>query len=218
MDLSLLGRISRRYNVVSAVNSATRKSQHNGRTHRRSTVYLHTADPVADQPLLLLITFCVSRRRRKMYCGHARLCVYVSVRGRIRPHYCMDPDVTWGRGRGCPLVVHYWADLQSGHGLRYYGNITRTLVTIKLASIPRYGAIVRTAGWAGSARAAGRRLAGDGWRSQNCAPYMGSGRGWLAGDWPSTGAFSTLLLQSGLRASTQVPLVAFWQQKANAKC
>jgi len=30
---------------------------------------------------------------------------------------------------------------------------------------------------------------------------MGSGRGWLAGDWPSTGAFSTLLRQSGLRAS-----------------
>ena len=27
---------------------------------------------------------------------------------------------------GCPLVVHYWADLQSVHGLRYYGNITRT--------------------------------------------------------------------------------------------
>jgi len=25
-----------------------------------------------------------------------------------------------------PLVVHYWADLQSGHGLRCYGNITRT--------------------------------------------------------------------------------------------
>ena len=24
-------------------------------------------------------------------------------------------------------------------------------------------------------------------RSQNCAAYMGSGRGWLAGDWPSTG-------------------------------
>jgi len=28
-----------------------------------------------------------------------------------------------------------------------------------------------------------------GWRgrSQNCAPHMGSGHGWLAGDWPSTG-------------------------------
>jgi len=33
-------------------------------------------------------------------------------------HYCTDPDVTWGRGRGCPLVVHYWADLQLEHGLR----------------------------------------------------------------------------------------------------
>jgi len=30
-----------------------------------------------------LITFCVSRRRRKMYCGHPRLCVCVSVRGRM---------------------------------------------------------------------------------------------------------------------------------------
>jgi len=33
-------------------------------------------------------------------------------------------------------------------------------------------------------------LAGDqrmtGGRSQNCASYMGSGRGWLAGSWPST--------------------------------
>jgi len=64
-----------------------------------------------------------------MYCGHARLCVclcvclFVSVRGL---HYCTDPDVAWRSGRGCPLVVHYWADLQSVHGLRFYGNITRT--------------------------------------------------------------------------------------------
>jgi len=61
---------------------------------------------------------------------------------------------------------------------------------------------VRTAGWSGSARAAGRWLAGDGGRSENCAPYTGSGRGWLAGDWPSTGAFSTLLWRPGLRASS----------------
>jgi len=39
------------------------------------------------------------------------------------PHYCMDPDVTWGNGRGCHLVVHYWADLQSVHGFRCYDNI-----------------------------------------------------------------------------------------------
>jgi len=37
-------------------------------------------------------------------------------------HYCTDPDVTWRSGRGCPLVVHYWADLQSVHGLCCYGN------------------------------------------------------------------------------------------------
>jgi len=26
-------------------------------------------------------------------------------------------------GKGCPLVVHYWADLQSVHGFRCYDNI-----------------------------------------------------------------------------------------------
>ena len=139
-----------------------------------------------------------------MYCGHTRLCVCVSVclSADVRPHYCTDPDVTWRCGRGCPLVVHYWADLQSGHGLRCYGNITNAIPSYKLASIPRYDDIVRTACWAGSARAAGRRPAGDGGRPQNRAPHTGSGRGRLAGDRPPTGALSTLLLQSGLRAST----------------
>ena len=95
-------------------------------------------------------------------------CVSVCLSAAVRPHYFTDLDVTWGRGRDCPLVVHYWADLQSVHGLRCYGNVP-----------------------------------GDGGRCQNCAPYMGSGRGWLAGDWPSTGgAFSTLLRRPALRAST----------------
>jgi len=66
-----------------------------------------------------------------MYSDHARLSVCLSVRGRmltlLREHathcdfyffalykhtyllayYCTDPDVTWGSGRGCPVVVHY---------------------------------------------------------------------------------------------------------------
>jgi len=43
------------------------------------------------------------------------------------PHYCTDPDVTWGNGMECPLVVHFWADLQSMHGFRCYDdNIART--------------------------------------------------------------------------------------------
>jgi len=43
-----------------------------------------------------------------MYIGHARMCVCVSVHGRM-PTLLQDPDVTWGNGRGCPLVVRYWA-------------------------------------------------------------------------------------------------------------
>ena len=38
-------------------------------------------------------------------------------------HYCTDPDVAWGNGRGFRLVVQYWADLQSVHGFCYYDNI-----------------------------------------------------------------------------------------------
>ena len=50
----------------------------------------------------------------------------------------------------------------------------------KLASIPRYDDIVRTAGWAGLA--GGRRG-----RPQNRAPHTGSGRGRPAGDRQPTG-------------------------------
>ena len=51
-----------------------------------------------------------------------RVCMCVCLSAAACLHYCMDPDVTWGSGRGCPLVVHYWADLQSVHRLRCYGN------------------------------------------------------------------------------------------------
>jgi len=42
------------------------------------------------------------------------------------PTLLHGPECNLGSGRGCPLVVHYWADLQSVHGLHCYGNITRT--------------------------------------------------------------------------------------------
>jgi len=56
-----------------------------------------------------------------MCIGHSRLCVCLSLN--TFPHYCTGPDVSWGNGRGCPVVVHYWADLQSVHGFRCYDNI-----------------------------------------------------------------------------------------------
>jgi len=76
----------------------------------------------------LFVTFRVSRRRREMYCGHARLCVCLSVClfAAACLHYWTEPDVTWGSGRGCPLVVHYWTDLQSVHGLRCYDNTSNS--------------------------------------------------------------------------------------------
>ena len=141
------------------------------------------------------------------------VCVCVCLSAAVRPHYCTDPDVTWGHGRGCPLVVHYWADLQSGHGLRCYGNNANP--SYKLSSIPRYDDIVRTAGWAGSARAAGRRPAGD--REAPPKPRAAYGkrarpaRRRLAAD-------GAVLNITAAVWNAGFPLVAFWQQQANAKC
>jgi len=65
-----------------------------------------------------------------MYIGHGQylcvcvcVCVFVCLSLSASPHDCTDPDVTWGNGRGCPLVVHNWADLQSVHRFRCYDNI-----------------------------------------------------------------------------------------------
>jgi len=72
------------------------------------------------------ITFRVRRRRGEMYSGHwsvvMTICLCVCLFLAAFQHYCTDPGVSWGNGTGCPLVVHYWADLQSLHGLRCYDN------------------------------------------------------------------------------------------------
>jgi len=51
-------------------------------------------------------------------CVSVCVCVCVCLSAAARPHYCTDPDVTWVIGGDCPLVVHYWVDLQSVHGFR----------------------------------------------------------------------------------------------------
>jgi len=63
--------------------------------------------------------------RGEMCSGHVRLCVSVSVCLSVAacPRHCTDQDVTWGSGRGCHLVVHCWAHLQSVHGFRCYNDI-----------------------------------------------------------------------------------------------
>jgi len=59
-------------------------------------------------------------------CKNQPACLCVCLSAAACPHYCTDPDITSGSDRGCPLVVHYWADLHLVHGLPCYGNIMRT--------------------------------------------------------------------------------------------
>ena len=78
--------------------------------------YLLSLNHAASCKLSNYITFnynLVSHSRGQMYIGHiTAVSVCVSF-----PHYCTDVDVTWGNGWGCPLVVHYWVDSHSVHGL-----------------------------------------------------------------------------------------------------
>jgi len=69
-----------------------------------------------------IVTFRVSCRRREMCSGHTHLsvCLCLSV---AMPTVLHGPGCNLGSSRGCPLVVQYWADLQSVKGLRCYGNI-----------------------------------------------------------------------------------------------
>ena len=70
---------------------------------------------------VIKITFCVSGRRAKCILV-TRFCL--SVRGRM-PTLLHGPKCNLGNGRGCPLVVHCWADLQWVHGLRCCDNIAQ---------------------------------------------------------------------------------------------
>jgi len=79
---------------------------------------------ISSRELLLMpFTNYISResyRRREMCIGYARLCLCVCLSAAACPHYCTDPDVNWGNGRRCSIVVHCLADLRSMHRLRCY--------------------------------------------------------------------------------------------------
>jgi len=47
---------------------------------------------------------------------------------------------------------------------------------------------------------------------------MGSGRGWLAGDWPLMGGGGGRSQHYCGGLDCGLPLVAFWQHNVNAKC
>jgi len=75
--------------------------------------------------LIRLLHFAWVIDNAKCICD-THICLSVCLSLAVFPHYCSDPDVTWGNGRGCPLVAHYWADLQSVHGFCCCDNVART--------------------------------------------------------------------------------------------
>jgi len=52
-----------------------------------------------------------------MYSGRGHVCVCLSVPRHI-PTLLHGPGCNLGNGRGCPVVMHYWADLQLVHWFR----------------------------------------------------------------------------------------------------
>ena len=89
-----------------------------------------------------------------MYCGHARLCVSVcvcvcvcqsvSLSAAACPHYCTDPDVTWGSGRGCPPSCALLGGFAIGAPVVLLWKHNANPSYYKLASTPLYDDIVRT--------------------------------------------------------------------------
>jgi len=75
------------------------------------------------------------------------VCVCVCLSAAVRPHYCTDPDVTWGRGRGCRLLYTIGQNGRFAIGARIaLLRQDNANPSYKLASIPRYDHIVQTLG------------------------------------------------------------------------
>jgi len=91
-----------------------------------NTLLLHFAWDVAEAKCIVVTAVCV--------------CVCLSVPRRI-PTLLHGPGCNLGTplpfGKGCPLVVHYWADLRLVHGFRCYDHIVLVLALclVLLASI-----------------------------------------------------------------------------------
>jgi len=147
-----------------------------------------------------------------MYCGHACLCVclYVSVCVFVCLSVCPRPyaytDVTWGMVEAVPSCALLGGFANGKRvALLWQHNVNPSY---KLASIPRYDDIVLggvcercwpvTSGW---------------WGTFSKLRAIYGKWAWLAGRWP---AVASQHYCGGLDCG--LPLEAFWQHNANAKC
>jgi len=89
-------------------------------TSQNVLIVLEHQEKIKTSFVIILITFRMSHRRCKMYSGHGRLCVCLSVSYRI-PMLLHEPGCNLGQW--APLVVHCLANLHSVHKFRCYDNI-----------------------------------------------------------------------------------------------
>jgi len=73
-----------------------------------------------------------------MYCGHARLCVCLSVclSAAACPHYCTDLDITWGvvgDPPSCALLGRFAIGARVAWLWEHYGNAWQSPAVIRLA-------------------------------------------------------------------------------------
>ena len=67
--------------------------------------------------------------------SRASVCLSVCLSAAVCPHYCTDPDVTWGSGRGCPYALLGEFAIGARVTLLWQHNANPSY---KLASILRY--------------------------------------------------------------------------------
>jgi len=93
-----------------------------------------------------LITFRVRRSGGELYSGHGHLSVPHHI-----PTLLHSLDVNWGNGRGFPLAVHCWADLQLVPGFHCYDNIAPNAKCQQVLVLAR--CLVEFADWFGDSTA-----------------------------------------------------------------
>jgi len=93
------------------------------------------------------VTFLVSRRPREMYCGHARLCVCVSIRGRM-PTLLHGPGCNLGEWYGmppsCALLGGFAIGARVALLWQHYGNAWQSSAVIRHAHRTPHACRTRT--------------------------------------------------------------------------
>ena len=77
------------------------KDELNDRLHAELQRQMKVSLPIHDATHSF-ITFRISRRRREMYILVTCVSEFVCLSAAASPHYCTDPDVTWGMVAGAP--------------------------------------------------------------------------------------------------------------------